>query len=368
MRLPDEWGHHRYAGEVWCNPFEALDRAIKRGDRAPDIEFVLPSVDRLDWTVEPEESLSNLYRKRAQRLREEYDCLILMYSGGSDSHQALMAFLKAGIHLDEVRTCYPMQWVQKVSGTALRDDPLGLLYEYHYAAAPGLRLVSLYSPRTKITVMDITDAYAGDMPEWQDALFGARMSGGLHGLYQAVKRVRVARDLQRAAEAIAPKRVGLIIGAEKPHLRLAGREVSVFFSDIHRVGIEHFWQHGDDLLYEPVMFYWGEPRITCKQAHIIKRALERDPRLISDGDAHRRLIYPDLPKHYQRLEAVCGGVLTQCVGERAMAIATERTRYYNGRFGRLAGIDPLSDGEPKLGPGRRLLFERQTKFYTIGHL
>src|SRR5262249_54571118 len=152
-----------------------------------------------------------------------------------------------------------------------------------------------------------------------------------------------------------------------PYLRLSGREVSVFFSDVGRNGIEQCWHYGRHLLYEPVMFYWGEPRITCKQAHVIKRALERDQRIISDIDAHRRLIYPDWAGYYQRREQVCRDMFMACVGDRARAIATERTNYFNGRYRELAGINLIGDEVPKRGLPNALL-SRQTRFYTIGYL
>ena len=327
----------------------------------------MPAADRIDWSVEPEGSLADLYTGRARVLRDRFDYLILLYSGGSDSHQMLMAFLSAGIHVDEVCTICPMKWAESVDLSGGPDDPLGLLQEHHLAAVPGLRTLSLRSPKTKITILDITDAYSGDM-EWPDGLFGARMSGGLHGLYQAVRRVRVARDLQRRAERLGG-RVGVLIGADKPYLRLRGRELTVHFDDCGRVGIEHFWQHGSDLLYEPVMFYWGDPMITCKQAHAIKKVLDVDPRLISNTEAHKRLIYSHWTGSYQRRQPLCGDVLTACVGERAAVIAAERTRFYAEMFKGLSGIGRITNEEPKIGTGTRVvLLARKTKPYRIGTL
>ena len=68
-----------------------------------DIEVVYPEgYDSLDWTKEPVESLEYLYKIRAQQLRDQYNYLILYYSGGSDSITALNAFIKNNIYLDEV--------------------------------------------------------------------------------------------------------------------------------------------------------------------------------------------------------------------------------------------------------------------------
>ena len=44
-----------------------------------------------NWNIEPEETLDELYQIRAKELREKYDYIILMYSGGADSHNVLMS-------------------------------------------------------------------------------------------------------------------------------------------------------------------------------------------------------------------------------------------------------------------------------------
>ena len=50
--------------------------------------------DSYNWTVEPAESLVQLYQRRAQQIREKYDYLVLFYSGGADSHNMLQSFGK----------------------------------------------------------------------------------------------------------------------------------------------------------------------------------------------------------------------------------------------------------------------------------
>ena len=55
-----------------------------------------------NWTVEPEESLDALYDRRARQLRERYDYIIISYSGGADSHNLLMSFVRQKLHVDEI--------------------------------------------------------------------------------------------------------------------------------------------------------------------------------------------------------------------------------------------------------------------------
>ena len=57
-----------------------------------------------DWTKEPEPntSISEFYRRRAQQLRDKYEYLVLMYSGGPDSQVILDTCLGNNIHIDEI--------------------------------------------------------------------------------------------------------------------------------------------------------------------------------------------------------------------------------------------------------------------------
>jgi len=59
-----------------------------------------------DWKKEPDISLSNLYKNRVRQIREKYDYCVLWYSGGSDSHNILQAWLDSGCKLDEVATTW----------------------------------------------------------------------------------------------------------------------------------------------------------------------------------------------------------------------------------------------------------------------
>jgi len=58
--------------------------------------------ENYDWSIEPTESLDELYRQRALELRDRYDYIIALFSGGSDSTNMVRTFLNNNILLDEV--------------------------------------------------------------------------------------------------------------------------------------------------------------------------------------------------------------------------------------------------------------------------
>lgn len=74
----------------------------KRLGRKPRFFFFDQVLRTIDWTTEPTEPLSQLYRERAQQLRDQYSKISLFFSGGFDSTNVLETFVKNNIHLDEV--------------------------------------------------------------------------------------------------------------------------------------------------------------------------------------------------------------------------------------------------------------------------
>ena len=57
---------------------------------------------KIDWNYEPPQSLQDLYRIKAEKIRQDYGYVILAYSGGMDSSQVLETFYYNNIHIDEI--------------------------------------------------------------------------------------------------------------------------------------------------------------------------------------------------------------------------------------------------------------------------
>ena len=58
--------------------------------------------DSVDWTVDPEMSLTDMIDLRARQIRESHDYVALWYSGGYDSETILDSFIKQNLKLDEL--------------------------------------------------------------------------------------------------------------------------------------------------------------------------------------------------------------------------------------------------------------------------
>lgn len=58
--------------------------------------------DHINWAACPSDSLPTLYERRAREIRDNYDYVALLFSGGSDSTNVLRTFLDNQIRIDEV--------------------------------------------------------------------------------------------------------------------------------------------------------------------------------------------------------------------------------------------------------------------------
>lgn len=59
-----------------------------------------------DWTDRPSTDIQSLYDHRICQLREKYDYVRVLYSGGTDSTAILEAAMRNDIHIDELVICY----------------------------------------------------------------------------------------------------------------------------------------------------------------------------------------------------------------------------------------------------------------------
>jgi hypothetical protein len=92
---------YRANGKYINNVYLALHECWKSGT---ELEFYCNDheYDQYNWTLEPTPSLELLMDLYALQLRNQYQRLILLWSGGTDSHTIYNVFKRNGIHLDEI--------------------------------------------------------------------------------------------------------------------------------------------------------------------------------------------------------------------------------------------------------------------------
>jgi hypothetical protein len=238
-----------------------------------DLEFKL-----YDWTQEPEDSLDQLYDKRAKDLREKYDYLILSYSGGSDSHQILMSFIRQGIHLDELLiNTMEKGWAPCTIIDPTNTSSLNSGAEHYLQTIPRLKEVEKFIPRTKITICDLTDHVTDSLLSAGDASWVLQKREALNPIgitrfnYVYFNEVRKRFDKE--------KKIGIILGVEKPKSLIEDGKFWIRFNDraANMVTVIDHIKDYDNSVIE--YFYWSPDCVPLliKQGHIIRRWLQTNP-------------------------------------------------------------------------------------------
>ena len=225
-----------------------------------------------DWKTEPEESIERLYEKRANHIRERYDYVILMLSGGSDSMNIFETFIRNNIKLDEV--CY----IVNVAGTNTRNSLLNR--EIFDVAQPAVaRASQLYNITIKERMYDITSSTIEFYNNNPDFIHHLNNSGS--PLTQAKPRGGSLIDthvIEWINMVERGKRICFLWGCDKPRVIGRGDKFSFYFSDIVDI-VAPIKNQVHNIQGEAVdeLFYWSPTKesayILIKQAHIIKRII-----------------------------------------------------------------------------------------------
>jgi hypothetical protein len=264
------------------------------------------------WTQEPAEDIRTLYKQRALQLRQNYDYLILNYSGGSDSRTILDTFLKNNIPIDEILVRWPKKGSEKIyTPSAVDYVPENVYSEWDLVILPDLQWLAAQHPNIKITVWDYTDEvqqYYTDI-DWIVKVNGEHLNPAQIGRYAMGMDIH-KRVLDKG------KRVAHIHGLDKPRVCHENGKYYCFFLDsvANLSGI--MYDDSVDTMNVQELFYWSPdfPQAIVKQAHIVARFFKENPALLhliprgfvpyTSRTAYemiiKSLIYPDWdPKRFQ---------------------------------------------------------------------
>jgi hypothetical protein len=172
--------------------------------------------------------LKTLYKERAQQLRDNYDELILYYSGGADSHNILHTFLENNIKLDYVFVRWPYKILDnQIYNPNFKDiGAKNFVSEWDYAIKPDLEYLKSNHPEIKIITADWLDRV--DLTLYNDDLFTTQ-----NHMHSAVNFLRMQSYSDVEINLLDQgKRVAAIWGMDKPRLeRNKKGEVSFHFRD-----------------------------------------------------------------------------------------------------------------------------------------
>jgi hypothetical protein len=258
---PDKFGFYKVGEKTTYSKFEAVEWS-KTNNHNVEWNFNSESYGALDWTKEPETDLWEMYKQRARQIRAAYDYVVLWYSGGSDSHNMLLAWIDAGCKIDEIATT----WNYEATGD----------YQNHYNAEitnvvlPDIKKLQ-ESFEFKFRLVDISQHCLDLFPLWSTEF---EYNVNFHLSPNNPARRMFRESIPDYKNMIAQgKKVCFLWGKEKPMITFSRqfRKYCFEFSDNIDNCITPYVQRNYYKGWYDELFYWTPdfPLIPIKQAHII---------------------------------------------------------------------------------------------------
>jgi hypothetical protein len=234
---------------------------------------------KLDWTIEPPESLEFHYKTQAQKIRDEYDYVILCYSGGYDSTNILETFHYNNILLDKIVVTGPFkQDLYNESDENHNKEIYKNAFPYLYSLGLNSRVqafdhTELYNNMNNFSIFTFGD-------NWIDEI-GSRYSPH-HFFWRDLSKHVVPKEYEN-------KKVGIIWGTDKPGIFFNNNHMTFKFRDGPITSYGRFNQP----LYSNVTninFYWDHtyPQILLKQLHTLRKT----PSYFANEKKVHEIIYP----------------------------------------------------------------------------
>lgn len=206
------------------------------------------SFEEADWSKEPTKSLQQLYKERAQQLRDKYNYLIVYFSGGADSITVLNSFINNNIHLDEVViNSFP----------EIDKDILNCNYAKEY--------LKLRSFKGKITINNLTMEKLNIINQnqlWfndEDNNFSGLLPGLTRSYIDFFEENNLTEYVRRSGN------VGHVFGADVPKL---SRTENAFYCQFNFSEFTNFGLHDKSIpFFVPVDF----PEVFIKQCHVLAK-------------------------------------------------------------------------------------------------
>lgn len=267
--MKDDIGHYKVGDKLYSNKFDAV-MAAQQSNESVSWNFFDETLSKVNWAVEPEITLDNLYRIRAQQIRDQYDYIIVFCSGGSDSNNVIRTFLNNKIRVDEVMALAPMSGLSNWNFDRSNTNEDNTISETKFALFPILSEIADIDPSIKITINDFFE----DIVKYKDEYWAYQACGNivtvLTSHFTNVAKFKHIDDLLQSG-----KRVGLVYGTDKPNIKIAKNgDISFILGDagINYLNMPAEREHPN---LDRVLFYWTPdlPEIMVKQAHVVAKAV-----------------------------------------------------------------------------------------------
>jgi hypothetical protein len=262
----DAYGFYTVDNLKFYSKVEALEVAAKTQSKVY-WNFNDQAFSAYNWKVEPTQSLNELYRERAQQLRDKYDYLVLWYSGGADSTNILDTFVDNNIKLDEV--------VGAVNYEATGNQTNRLNAEIYKVTVPKIEEVKVKQPWLIHRLVDVP-AYTMDFFKDKKSIDWAYNMNAFFNPYSMTSQDSRLKVPEWVKLMDSGKKVGFIYGIDKPCIAWSSSGYQVRFFDMFDRVVSPQVQRNNDPRENVELFYWSPDCVPLmiKQAHVIKNFLK----------------------------------------------------------------------------------------------
>jgi hypothetical protein len=278
-------------------------------------EFNDDVFEAIDWTVPITTPIDELYKLRAQQIRDKYDFVSLFYSGGVDSNNILHAFIDNDIKLDEVIMFKIRIWDANNKDTSTKN----VFSEIDYAAIPHLNKY-LKGSDTIVRVVYLDDLFS-------DFFASESISSQYHYMNtfspNSLGKIAIcALDKTWWKLFEAGKSVCHLHGTDKPMIRTNGGIATFRFYDVNTFTITPH-EYGPESIMMAThqfheFFYWTPdlPQLVVKQCQLVKHMCDINP--------HIRLMFGDPALSIEKLHLVNRCVYSDVVNSIEDLFATDK--------------------------------------------
>jgi hypothetical protein len=270
MQTNNFLGYYKTNGQIFTDKLSCILEAQKT---LSDItwHFNDDVFQKVNWTIEPQLTLDEYYKLRAQQIRDRFDYVIVMCSGGADSTNVLYSFLNNNILVDEIVSGAPLSGLKDWNFNDKDYSASNTISETKFALFPLLKKVATNYPNIKITMNDwFEDIINYKTDEWLYA------SGDWISPTSACDRsLDKFKHLVDMAEQ--GKKIAVVYGIDKPMIRF-GKDGFInfrIFDNAVSIARPPFKINYPNV--ERVLFYYTPelPEIMVKQCHIVSKFIHK---------------------------------------------------------------------------------------------
>lgn len=322
---PDKFGYYQVGEFQTYSKIEAIELGRALGN--PSVwHFNEEVFSKIDWTVEPTTDLWTMYKARARQIRDNYDYVVLFYSGGSDSHNMLTAWLDANCKVDEVASFW------NYDGSKDRQSFLNA--EVNNVVFPYIESLKKQTTDFKFRLIEISQFELDVVNEFDaDYAYLANRNFSPNNTAKTIirKKIKDYRDIIASG-----KKLCFVWGIEKPVVMHDGARYYASFNDSLDSCVNPYVQSNYEQGWYDELFYWTPdmPLLPIKAAHVLRNFMAVNYDLTNYQDEKMPHAFNGVLQKYLTYDAVKKAIYpywdiaTFCNGKAHSAIFSVRDQWF----------------------------------------